>query len=62
MVPPAARGSGDALIAPTAAQTDGRPLPPERPRWESNPRPPTCKSSALPTELVGRVLSPITHT
>ena len=38
------------------AQTDGRTLPPERPRWESNPRPPTCKSRrALPTELVGRV-------
>eukprot|EP00964_Phaeocystis_antarctica_P088541 scaffold56354_cov61-Phaeocystis_antarctica.AAC.1 len=26
------RCSGDALIAPTAAQTDGRNLPPERPR------------------------------
>eukprot|EP00964_Phaeocystis_antarctica_P051901 scaffold30329_cov40-Phaeocystis_antarctica.AAC.2 len=50
-----ARCSGDALIAPTAAQTDGRNLPPERPRRESNPRPPTCKSCALPTELVGRV-------
>ena len=37
------------------AQTDGRTLPPERPRWESNPRPPTCKSRrALPTELVGQ--------
>eukprot|EP00964_Phaeocystis_antarctica_P054060 scaffold31764_cov74-Phaeocystis_antarctica.AAC.3 len=35
-----ARCSGDALIAPTAAQTDGRNLPPERPRRESNPRPP----------------------
>ena len=37
-----------------AEQTDGRNLPPERPRWESNPRPrpPTCRSSALPTELV----------
>ena len=43
------------MIAPTAAQTDGRTLPPERPRRESNPRPPTCKSCALPTELVGRV-------
>eukprot|EP00964_Phaeocystis_antarctica_P064412 scaffold38735_cov69-Phaeocystis_antarctica.AAC.1 len=40
-----ARCSGDALIAPTAAQTDGRALPPDRPRWESNPRPPACKSS-----------------
>ena len=49
-----ARCSGDALIAPTAAQTDGRKLPPERPRWESNPQPPTCRLSALPTELVGR--------
>ena len=35
-----------------AEQTDGRNLPPERPRWESNPRPPTCRPSALPTELV----------
>ena len=39
-----------------AEQTDGRHLPPERPRWESNPRPPTCRPSALPTELVERVL------
>ena len=38
-----------------AEQTDGRDLPPERPRWESNPRPPTCRPSALPTELVERV-------
>ena len=37
-----------------AEQTDGRNLPPERPRWESNPRPPTCRPSALPTELVER--------
>ena len=39
-----------------AEQTDGRNLPPERPRRESNPRPPVCKSRALPTELAERVL------
>ena len=27
---------GDAFIASTASQTNGRPLPPERPQWESN--------------------------
>ena len=55
---PAEAQSGGGCVNSTdrAAQTDGRP-PPERPRWESNPRPPTCRPSALPTELVERVFS-----
>eukprot|EP00964_Phaeocystis_antarctica_P008004 scaffold4304_cov58-Phaeocystis_antarctica.AAC.11 len=44
-----ARCSGDALIAPTAAQTDGPTLPPERPRRESNPRPPKLVSTVRST-------------
>ena len=48
------RCSGDALIASTASQTDGRRPPPDRPQRESNLRPRSTKSGALPTELVGR--------
>ena len=53
-----ARCSGDAFIAPTASQTDGRNLPPEQLRRESdsNPRPPNIRSGALhvPAKLAGR--------
>ena len=52
--PPGFRCSGDALIH----RQPHRPmagLPPDLPRRESNPRPPNCKSGALPIELVRRV-------